>query len=156
VTCSEPIIQGGSSTPTSRAEGGAERLLHDQAQSPRRQQGVERTPVETLDQRPFDEKPDRSGGDESNDHGDKEVSTIEPWQIAREQVRAEIRHVGAEDHELTVRHVDDAHLAEDDRQTERHEQVDREQNQAGEALHRQNRAEFTERIAEHRAAPRPG
>lgn len=71
-------------------------------------------------------------------------------------MRAEISHIRAEDHELAVRHIDHAHLAEDDRQTERHEHVDREQNQAGEALHRQNRAEFTERIAKHRAALRLG
>ncbi len=37
-----------------------------------------------------------------------------------------------------MRHVDDAHLAEDDRKTERHQNVDGEQDQAGKALHDEN------------------
>ena len=75
VTCSEPIIQAGNSTPTSRApKTGAEGLLHDQAQSPGRQQGIERTRVEALDQRPFDQQSERAGGEEGNDHRDEEIS----------------------------------------------------------------------------------
>jgi hypothetical protein len=86
----------------------------------------------------------------------KKYPPIEPRQIAREQVRAEIGHVSAEDHEFAVRHVDDAHLAEDDRQAQGHEQINRKQDQACEALHHQDRAEITERIAEHCVALRPG
>ena len=67
----------------------------------------------------------------ASDHRDEEV--------AAEQARADrsgtaCEHqtgdVGAEDHELAVRHVDDAHLAEDDRKTERHQHEDGEQDQA--------------------------
>src|ERR1700709_1330354 len=43
-------------------------------------------------------------------------------------------------------HVDDAHLAEDDGETERHQHVNRKQDQSGEALHRENGAEIANRI----------
>src|SRR5579863_5897834 len=53
-----------------------------------------------------------------------------------------------------MRHVDDAHLAEDDRKTERHQHVDRKQDQAREALHHEDRAQITNRvIAEHQTCP---
>jgi hypothetical protein len=52
--------------------------------------------------------------------------------------RGEKRHVGAEDHELPVRHVDHAHLPEDDGEPQRHQQEHRKQDQPGEALHHQN------------------
>ena len=45
-----------------------------------------------------------------------------------------------------MRHVDHAHLAEDDREAEGHQHVDREQDQAGETLHREDRAEISEGI----------
>ncbi len=43
-------------------------------------------------------------------------------------------------------HVDDAHLAEDDGEPQRHQHVDRKQDQAGEALHCENGAEIAKRI----------
>ena len=53
-----------------------------------------------------------------------------------------------------MRHVDDAHLAEDDRKTERHQHVDGKQDQACETLHDEDGAEITNRIvAEHLTSP---
>ena len=50
-----------------------------------------------------------------------------------------------------MRHVDDAHLAEDDRKTERHQHVDGKQDQACKALHDEDGAQIANRIfAEHR------
>ena len=40
-------------------------------------------------------------------------------------------------------HVDHAHLAEDDRKTKRHQHVHGKQDQAGEALHDEDRTEIT-------------
>ena len=80
--------------------------------------------------------PERAGDDERDRHRDEEVAGEEAGQIVLEQMRGQIGHVGAEDHELAVRHVDHAHLAEDDRETERHQHEDGEQDQAGKALHR--------------------
>ena len=49
-----------------------------------------------------------------------------------------------------MRHVDDAHLAEDDRKTERHQNVDGKQDQARKTLHDEDGAEIANRIvAEH-------
>jgi hypothetical protein len=50
-----------------------------------------------------------------------------------------------------MRHVDDAHLAEDDRKTERHQHVNGKQDQACKALHDEDGAQIANRIfAEHR------
>ena len=63
VTCSEPIIQLRQlNAHLARPEDRTERLLHDQAQPPSRQQRVERPRVETADERPLDEQPQRAGG----------------------------------------------------------------------------------------------
>ena len=54
-----------------------------------------------------------------------------------------------------MRHVDDAHLAEDDRKTKRHQHVDGKQDQACETLHDEDGAKIANRIfAEHRCPPR--
>ena len=129
--------------PESRAEG----LLHDQAQAPGREQGIERARIEVADEQPFDSQAERARDDERDRHREKEVTAVQARKIGLEQVRGEIGHVGAEDHELPVRHVDHAHLAEDDRKSERHQKKDREQDQAGEGLHRKDRTEFAKRIA---------
>ncbi|MCY1185203.1 hypothetical protein D9M73_259620 [compost metagenome] len=56
-----------------------------------------------------------------------------------------------------MRHVDDAHLAEDDRKSVRHQNVDGEQDKACESLHHKDRAEIANRIvAEHFNSPRRG
>jgi hypothetical protein len=74
-----------------------------------------------------------------------------------ERVRRHPGDVGAEDHELAMRHVDDAHLAEDDGKPERHQDVDREQDQPGKALHDEDGAEVANRIvAEHLVSPSRG
>jgi hypothetical protein len=56
-----------------------------------------------------------------------------------------VRHTGT---------INDAHLAEDDRKAERHQDVDRKQDQAGKALHDENGTKVTYRVvAEHRCPP---
>src|SRR3978361_807833 len=71
--------------------------------------------------------------------------------MALKEIRRQPGDVGAEDHELAMGHVDDAHLAEDDRKTERHQHVDGKQDQARKALHDEDGAQITNRIiAEHR------
>jgi hypothetical protein len=104
------------------------------------------------DHRPFDQEAERAGHDEGHDHRDEEVSAHESGRVILAEMRAQIGHVGAEDHELAVRHIDHAHLPEDDRETECHQHEDREQDEPGKALHRQNRHQIAERIvAEHLA-----
>jgi hypothetical protein len=44
-----------------RAEDGTRRLLQDQRDAPGREQGVERTPIQPLDHRAFDQDADRAG-----------------------------------------------------------------------------------------------
>jgi hypothetical protein len=137
-----------------RAEGRAERLLHDQAQSPGREQRVERTRIEVADQQPFDQQAERARCKEGHDHRNEEIAAIQTGKSRFDEMRAQVGHVGAEDHELAMRHVDHAHLAKDDGKPERHEQEHREQDEAGEALHHQDRSQIGERIvAEHVAAP---
>jgi hypothetical protein len=50
-------------------------------------------------------------------------------------VRKQVDGVGANGHELAMRHVDDTHLAEDDGQAQAHEQQHGKQAQPGKALH---------------------
>ena len=135
-----------------RAEHRAIGLLQDQAQAPGREQRIERALVEMADQRPFDQHAERAGGDERQHHREEEVAGEQAGQIVLEEVRRHPGDVGAEDHELAMRHVDDAHLAEDDRKPERHQHVDGKQDQAGKALHDEDGAEIANRIvAEHRS-----
>jgi len=134
-----------------RAEDRAIGLLQDQAQPPGREQRVQWPLIEVSDQRPFDQHSERTGGDERQYHRQKEVSAEQAREIGFKGRRGQIGDVGAEDHELAMRHVDDAHLAKDDGKAERHQYVDGKQDQASEALHREDCAEITNRIiAEHR------
>jgi hypothetical protein len=98
------------------------------------------------DQRPLDQHPERAGGQEGEHHRHEEVCAEQPGQPGLEVGGGQVGDVGAEDHELAMRHVDDAHLAEDDRQPERHEHEDGEQDQAREALHHKDGAEVGERV----------
>src|SRR5712664_2747812 len=103
------------------------------------------------DQRPFDQHSERTGGYERQYHRQKEVPAEQAREIGLKSRRGQIGDVGAEDHELAMRHVDDAHLAEDDGKADRHKYAEGKQDQASEALHREDCAEITNRIvAEHR------
>ena len=134
-----------------RAENRAIGLLQDEAEAPGRQQRIQRALVEMADQPPFDQHAERAGGDECEHHREKEVSGKQRRQIVLEGAGGEPGDVGAEDHELAMGHVDDAHLAEDDGKPERHQHVDGKQDQARKALHDENGAEIANRIvAEHR------
>ena len=130
------------------AEDGTEGLLHDQAQPPGRQQRVERPRIEVAYQQPFGRQASGPGDDEGDRHGDEEVAGIGGRQIRLENVRRHVGHVGAEDHELPVRHVDHAHLAEDDGEPQRHQHEHREKNEAGEALHGKNGRQIAVGISE--------
>jgi hypothetical protein len=108
------------------------------------------------DQRPLDQHPQCAGGNKGQGHRQEKISCEQRWQIGLEQVRRHPGDVGAQDHELAVRHVDDAHLAEDDRKAERHQHVDGKQDQARKALHDEDGAQIANRIfAEHLTSP-PG
>ena len=130
-------------------------LLQDQAKTPGREQRIQRTLVEMPDQRPFDQHSERTGRDERQNHREEEVAGKQTRQVGLKEIRCHPGDVGAEDQELAMRHVDDAHLAEDDGEPKRHQHVNRKQDQPGEALHRENRAEIANRIiAEHRSVLR--
>ncbi len=155
VTCSEPehpLRQ--LDADLARAEHGAIGLLQHQAEAPGRQQRIERALVEMPYQHPFHQHSQRAGCDEGQDHRQEEVAAEQARQIGLEEIRGHPGDVGPEDHELAMGHVDDAHLAEDDRKPERHQDVDREQDQSRKALHDEDGAKITKRIvAEHRCPP---
>jgi hypothetical protein len=56
-------------------------------------------------------------------------------QVGLGQRREQVDGVGADGHELAMRHVDHAHLAEDDGQAEAHQQQHGKQAEACETLH---------------------
>ena len=137
-----------------RAENRAIGLLQDQAQTPGGEQRIQRALVEMPYQHPFHQHSERPGRDEGQYHREEEVAGEQSGKIGLEEIRGHPGDVGAEDHELAMGHVDDAHLAEDDRKTERHQHVDGKQDQAREALHDEDGAEIANRIiAEHRCSP---
>ncbi len=59
-----------------RSEDRAERLLHDEAQSPGREQGIERPSVEMAYQQPLDRKAERARHDKGDHHSGEEVTGI--------------------------------------------------------------------------------
>ena len=121
-----------------RAEDRAVGLLQDQAQAPSGEQRVERTVVEKADEAAL-EQVSEGEGDAKRDHDrGKQVPGHQRRQVSLEEVCRQVGRVGAECHQLAVRHVDDAHQAEHNRQPERHQQQDREQTQAVEDLHRED------------------
>ena len=76
------------------------------------------------DESPFDEHAERARRQERERHRDEEVNAEQRGQELREEIRSHPGDVGAQNHELAMGHVDDAHLAEDDREAERHQQED--------------------------------
>ena len=89
--------------------------------APGRKQRLERPGVEIADDQPFDQDADNRGDDESERYGEGERPAL---QARRQEELDDIGRVGAEHHHLAVRHVDDAHDAEGDREADRREQQD--------------------------------
>ena len=63
---------------------------------------------------------------------DQDVAVEGAGRVGPEQVLHDVGRVGADHHQLAVRHVDDAHQAVGDRQAERDQQQDRAEADAGE------------------------
>jgi hypothetical protein len=131
-----------------RAEHRPVDLLQDQAQAPGRQQRIQRAPVQVPYQNVFHQHAQQAGGAERQHDRQEEIQAEQGGHVGGEQLGRQVGDIGAQDHELAMRHVDDAHLAEDDGQPQRHQHEDGEQDQPGETLHRHDRAEIGKRIAE--------
>jgi len=120
------------------ADEGTKALLHREADAPGGEQRVERPLVQVADECPLDQPAGDERKKERQQHGERKVVRQQRRCMLFDERRAEIDGVGADGHELAMRHVDDAHLAEDDRETETHQQQHREQAQPREALHQAN------------------
>jgi hypothetical protein len=136
----QPLRQGGADL--ARTEDRAERLLHHQGQAPGGQQGIQRTLVQLADHRQFHQPADGAGDEEGQDDGEEEVIGPEGRGVLFGQRGNHEGGVGADGEELAVGHVDHAHLAEDDRQPQSHQQQDAEHGQAVEALHGRDGTKF--------------
>jgi hypothetical protein len=93
-------------------------LLEDQADAPRQQQRVQRPAVEPPDHQPFQDQPEHAADHERDGQSDRHG-------LAADQRLHQERGVGAGHDELSVRHVDDAHLAEGEGEAEGGEQQHR-------------------------------
>ena len=94
-------------------------LLQDQGHTDGGQERVERTFVHPLDQRDLEQQAHEPGDEERDGDGHERRDAD-----AGDHLLGDVRHVGARHQELTVRHVDDAHLPEGQGQAERREQQD--------------------------------
>ena len=128
--CSVPLIQAGVSTgAVVRREDRAHHLLQDQADAEGREQRLERPAVEEADRRRARCSTPTSAGDQErrgNRHEDRRADVL------RHQRLHDVGRVGAEHHQLAVRHVDDAHHAEGDGEADRDEHQHRAEAQAEE------------------------
>ena len=87
-------------------------LLQDEADAERGEQGLERPPVQEPDDAALDEHADAPGDQEGGRYRHEQRDADE----VRHPELHDVGRVGAEHHQLAVRHVDDAHDAEGDRQ----------------------------------------
>ena len=113
--------------PVGRPEDRADRLAEDEAHTPGGQQGFQRPPVEPADDGPLQPRAERRGGEEGRRRRDGERQAEELRREGAEQFLDHEGGVGADHHHLAMRHVDDAHDAECDRQPDRRQQEDRSQ-----------------------------
>jgi hypothetical protein len=90
----------------------------------------------------LDHEPDAGSQEERHDDGENEVRVEQPGRKGLAQDGQTVGRVGADGEEVAVRHVDDAHLPEDDGEAERHQQQDTEVAQAIEPLHGEDRHEL--------------
>jgi hypothetical protein len=107
--------------------------------APGREQRVQRTAIEPAHQEVLDDEAESTREQEGNDDREEKVPLGEPGSPALADLGEHVRRIGADGEKLAVRHVDDAHLAEDDGQPQRHQEQDRKVAQAGEGLHGPNR-----------------
>ena len=113
-------------------------LLEHQGHTDRREQRVEGSFVHPLDDGDLEEQPEEAGDDEGHRERDHDGETG-----AADHLLGEVRHVGPDHEELTVRHVDHAHLAERERESERSQQQDG----AGRGARQEGGGEYVHRSA---------
>jgi hypothetical protein len=124
--CSVPLIQAGVD-PRLSAEKRA-RAAAGQAHAERRQQRLERPAVEKADDRPLEDHARGAGDEEGGGDGDQDRS----FDVLRHHQLHDIGGVGAQHHQFAVRHVDDAHHAEGNRQPNRDQHQHRSEAEAEE------------------------
>ena len=122
-----------------RAEDELDTLLQDETDSPRGEDRLDGAGVEKLDDTPLQHDAEEGADYWSKEHPGPEATA----QVARCDER-----IGADREELAVRHIDDAHQPEDDRQPEGNQDQNRDQANAVEQL-------CNERGRRHRSPP-PG
>ena len=115
-------------------EDRAHELLQHQTQSPGGKQGFQRPAVQKTDDAAFDGDPERAGHQESGGNGDEQRQVESGRRIQAERFLDHECGVGAEHDHLAVGHVDDAHHAECDRETDGGQQQNRSQAEALEQL----------------------
>ncbi len=124
------MYEGRADLAVRRAEPGADRLLQDQADTEGREQRLQRTPVEKADDAALDGDADRPGRQEGERDGDRQRPVEEMRRMVPDHLLHHEGRVGADHDHLAMRHVDDAHDAEGDGESDRSEQQDRAQRQA--------------------------
>ncbi len=76
------------------------------------------------DHGPFDKRAERRGDQKRQHHGDKERAGEQTGHEILKKLGCQIGGVSPQDHELPVGHVNDPHLAENNRQAHCHENED--------------------------------
>ena len=110
-------------------------MLQAQAQTPGGQQRVQGAFVEVANQCPLRKPPCRKGKDEGRHDGDREIHLNQIRCVLLCERGSQEDRVSPNGHELTMRHVDDAHLPKDHGQSQAHQQQHGKETEAGEALH---------------------
>jgi hypothetical protein len=131
-TCTPPDSQTGSPRHVLRAEDRAHQLHQDQADAPGGQQVSSGRPYSQRITLRSSTAPTSAAGQEAGRDGRHDVEVEGTRQVLPEQVLHQVGGIGADHHQLAVRHVDDAHQPVGDGQAQRHQQQDRAQADAGE------------------------
>ena len=116
-----------------RAEEGAHQLLQHQADAPGGQQRLQRPAVQEADHAALQRRTHQRRRHEGHRHGGHQVPVeTRPGRYFWNTALHHIGGVGADHHQLAVRHVDDAHQPVGDGQAQRHQQQDGAQADAAE------------------------
>jgi hypothetical protein len=94
--------------------------------------GLQRPAIEVADDDPLHEHADQRRGQKTDRNRGQQIPVDRLRQIGAKDALHRPRRVGADHQQFAVRHVDDAHDAVGDRQTEGGEQQDRAEREAGE------------------------
>jgi hypothetical protein len=124
-TCTPPDSQLGFSTPRSARRRSCAQLHQDQADAPGGQQGLERPAVQPADHAALEHRADQRGQEAGRDGRHHVEVEGARGRYCLEQVLHQVGGIGADHHQLAVRHVDDAHQPVGDGQAQRHQQQDR-------------------------------